>query len=100
CLDRVLDVLDFGNLYVAYLTIHLLDSANVNSIDDVASVRIDRNRTTRTFPFQSLHRTDETFAVGLPIRFFQGLVNYVHSVVSADREEVGIALELRIVGGH
>ena len=39
------------------------------------------------------------FAVGLAARLLQRLVDEVHAVITADREEVGVALVLGIVRG-
>src|SRR5437870_2657331 len=64
-LYRVLYVLELGDFHVADLAANLLDAANVDRVDDVARVGIDRDRAARAFPFHAFDRADETVAIGL-----------------------------------
>src|SRR6185295_4760856 len=48
----------------------------------------------------TLGRRNEAFAICLTAGFFQRLVDDVHAVVAADRTDVGVALELGVVGRH
>src|SRR5215813_2694836 len=54
-LDRILDVLEGGELDVVELAVLLLDLADVDVLDDVAGVRIDRDRTARALPLRPFH---------------------------------------------
>src|SRR3974377_1350529 len=64
-LYRVLDVREGGELDVVQLAADLLDLADVFVVDDVARLRIDRNRSTRALPFGSFHCRNQRVAVGL-----------------------------------
>src|ERR1044072_3656740 len=64
-LDRILDVLDLVELDIDDLAVDLLNAADVDGLDDVARLRIDRDRPARAFPGHALDRSDEGFAVGV-----------------------------------
>src|SRR5467141_1934550 len=98
-LDRVLDVLDLVDLDVDEAPADLLDAADINRLDDVASLRIDGDRAARAFPFHALGRRDEGLGVGLAAGLLQGFVDEVHPVPAADAEEVRVAPPGRVVGG-
>src|SRR5882762_587343 len=98
-LDRVLDVLDLVDLDVDEAPADCLDAADINGLDDVAGLRIDRNRAARAFPLHALGGPDERFAVGLAAGLLQGFVDEVHSVPAADAEEVRVAPPGRVVRG-
>src|SRR4030081_2472435 len=78
-LQRILDRIEGRELDVVELALHLLDLADVDVLDDVAGLRIDRDRAARAapwsdrdraaraFPFHALHRIDQGFAVGLAL---------------------------------
>src|SRR5438128_7004392 len=57
-LDRVLDVLDLVALDVEQPAADFLDTADIDRLADVASLRIDRDRTARAFPFHRLGGRD------------------------------------------
>src|SRR6187402_3380886 len=64
-LQRILDRIEGRELDVVELALHLLDLADVDVLDDVAGLRIDRDRAARALPFHALHRIDQGVAVGL-----------------------------------
>src|SRR6266567_896333 len=97
-LDRVLDVLDLVDLDVDEAPADLLDTADINRLDDVASLRIDSDRAARAFPFHALGGGDERLGVGLAGGILQGFVDEVHAVPAADAEEVRVAPPGRVVG--
>src|SRR4030081_1661852 len=70
-LDRILDGLEGRELDVVELAVLLLDLADIDVLDDVAGVRIDRDRTARAFPFHPFHGGDQPVAVGLSAGLFQ-----------------------------
>src|SRR6266496_3284120 len=98
-LDRVLDVLDLVDLDVEQPAADLLDTADVNRLDDVASLRIDSDRAARAFPSHALGGRDERLGVGLAAGLLQGFIDEVHPVPAADAEEVRVAPPGRVVGG-
>src|SRR4029077_13020850 len=55
---------------------------------DVARFRIDLDRAAWTFPLHALGGGDQRIAIGLAAGLLQRLVNEVHAVVAADREDV------------
>src|SRR2546423_3012310 len=87
-LDRVLDVLDPVDLDVDEAPPDLLDAADINRLDDVASLRIDGDRAARAFPFHALRGRDQSLGVGLAAGLLQGFVDEVHPVPAADADEV------------
>src|ERR1043166_1368069 len=97
---RVLDVRDGGNVDVDQLAADLFDPADIDVLYHVAGFGIDRHRAARAFPLQALGRGDQGIAVGLTFGLFQRRVDDVHAVIAADREEVGVTLELGVVGLH
>src|SRR5271170_7585838 len=86
-LHRVLDVLDLVELDVAQAVADLLDAADVDREDDVAGLRIDRDRAARALPAHALGGGDERIAVGLAAGLLQRLVDELHAVIAADRED-------------
>src|SRR6266702_6810405 len=97
-LDRVLDVLDLVDLDVEQPAADLLDAADVNRLDDVASLRIDGDRAARAFPSHVLGGRDERLGVGLAAGLLQGFIDEVHPVPAADAEEVRVAPPSSVVG--
>src|SRR3954470_13583297 len=85
---RVLDVRDRGELDIVELAADLLDLADVDVLDDVAGLRVDRDRSARARPGHALHGRDERVAGGVAVRLLQGLVDEVHAVVAAEAHEV------------
>src|SRR6516225_5067734 len=97
-LHGILHVLEFGNFHVADLAIHLLHPADINGVDDVPRLRIDRDRAARAFPAHALYGADQAVAVHLSPGLLQRLVNDVHAVVPTDGEEVRVSPKLGFVG--
>src|SRR6516225_8917803 len=91
CACRILDVLDLVEGDVDELAADLLHPPDVDRLHHVAGVWVDRHRSARALPLQPLGRRDQGIAVGLPARLLQRLVNGVHAVIAADREEVRVA---------
>src|SRR5437660_1367173 len=58
-LDRVLHVVVGGELDVVELAVLLLDLADIDVLDDVARLRIDRHRAARALPLEALHGRDQ-----------------------------------------
>src|SRR6266571_144055 len=97
-LDRVLDVLDLVDLDVDQPAADFLDTADINRLDDVASLRIDSDRAARAFPFHALGGRDERLGVGLAAGLLQSFVDEVHAVPAANAEEVRVTPPGRVVG--
>src|SRR6202023_2794630 len=93
---RVLHVLDLLDLDVAHLPSHVLDAADVDRLDHVARLRIDRDRAARALPGHALGGGDQALAIALAGGFFQRLVDEVHAVIAAERKQIGGALELGV----
>src|SRR5262249_12715129 len=74
-----------------------LRSPDIDGLDDVAGLRIDRHRLARALPGHSLGGVDETFAVGLAASLLERLVDEVHAVKRANGEHVRIASESILV---
>src|SRR5579871_5043298 len=81
---RILVELDVVELAVA-----ALDLANVDVLDDVARLRVDRDRATRAFPRHSLHRGEQRIAAGVAAGLLQRRVDQMHGVVHRDADVVG-----------
>src|SRR5579871_1976110 len=58
-LHGILDVLDFVELDIDERAVHLLDAADVDVLDDVARLRIDRDRAARALPRHALGGGDQ-----------------------------------------
>src|SRR5215470_1656853 len=86
----VLHVLDLVEWNVDQLAADLLHPSDVDRLYDVTRLGIDRHRAARAVPFQALGGRDQRVAVGLAAGLLQGLVDGVHAVIAADREEVGV----------
>src|ERR1700750_1247457 len=86
--QRVFHGVEGGELYIVQLAVDLFDLADIDVLDDVARLRINGNRPARAFPFPSLHRGDHGGAVGLALSLLERLVDEVHAVVAAERDEV------------
>src|SRR5262249_43233747 len=87
-LERILDRLEGRELDGPELAVHLLDLAEVDVLHDVAGLRIDRDRPARALPLHALHRADEGVAVGLAAGLLERLLDEVHAVVAAERDEI------------
>src|SRR5262249_51632153 len=90
-LDRVLDVLDLVDLDIEQLPGDFFDTTDIDRLDDVARIGVDRDRAARALPLHSLGGRDQRVAVGLAARLLQGFVDQVHAVPAADRIDVWIA---------
>src|SRR5262249_34695213 len=88
-LHRILHRLEGLELDVVQLAVHLLDLAEVDVLHDVAGVGIDRDDSARALPFHALHGGDELVALGLAVGLLQRLVDEMHAVIAAERDEVG-----------
>src|SRR3974377_308861 len=71
-LARIFHLVIAHELYVVEFAIHFLNAANVDILDDVTRVRVDRDRSARTFPGHAFHRVDERVAVGRALCLFTG----------------------------
>src|SRR5437763_13959356 len=63
--DRVLHLLDLVELDIDDFAIHLLDTADVDGLDDVARLGVDRDRPARALPGHPLHGADQLLAIGI-----------------------------------
>ena len=77
-----------GEFDVVELAVLLLDLADVDVLNDVARLRIDRDRAARALPGHALHGGDQRIAVGLAAGLLQRRVHQVHAVIAADRHEI------------
>src|SRR5580700_3132130 len=94
---RILDVGHGVELDVEQPGRRLLDTADIDGLDDVAGFRIDHDRTARALPAHPLGSRNKRIAVSLATSLFQGCIDQVCAVVTADREEVRVAVELVVV---
>src|SRR5262249_13957093 len=86
--QRVFDGVEGGELDIVKLAVDLLDFADIDVLDDLARLRVNGNRPARAFPFHSLHRGGQGLSVGLALGLLERLVDEVHAVVAAERDEV------------
>src|SRR4029079_221655 len=91
-LHRVFDVFVFVDFHVAQAIGGLVDPLDVDGENDVARLRVDLDRTARAFPLHAFGRRDQRVAIGLAAGLLQRLVDQVHAVVAADREDVRIEI--------
>src|SRR5467141_1217766 len=84
-------VLDPVERHVDVFVADLLHTADVDRLHHVARLGIDRHRPARAVPLHSPGGGDQRLAVGVAAGLLQRLVDHVHAVVAADREEVGVA---------
>src|SRR5262245_46937174 len=106
-LQRVLDRRERRKLDGVELALALLDLADIDVLDDLAGFRIDRDRAARAFPLGAFHRPDQRVGVGLAAGLLDRLVDQMHAVVAAERDEVwpisvGLleCLDIGLVGGR
>src|SRR5712671_6426397 len=71
---RVLNSLKGSELDIVELAVDLLDLADINILDDVPRLRIDRYRPARALPFHAFHSAHERVAVGSAIGLLEGLI--------------------------
>src|SRR6476659_7910305 len=81
----VLDRTEACELDVVQLALHPIDLANVDVVDDVAGLWIDRHRSARAFPSETLHCRNQGSALGRAVCFRESLINEVHAVIAAHR---------------
>src|ERR1700693_4997516 len=86
-LAGVLDRLKSLEFDVIEFAVDLLDLADMDVLDDVAGIRIDRDRAARALPFHPLHGFDQLVAVGIAAGLLQRLVDQVDAVIAAYRHE-------------
>src|SRR5262249_31071948 len=96
-LEGILDVLDLVELDVDELAAHPLYPTNVDGLDHVTGLRIDRHRAARAFPTHPLRRRDQRFGIGRAAGLLERLVDDVHAVIRAGGEHVRVAPECRLV---
>src|SRR5207247_10043825 len=82
-LERILDVIDLVELDVDDLSANFLHSPDIDGLDDVARLLIDRHRAARALPGHSLGGVDATLAVGLDAGLFDRRVDEVPSLTRA-----------------
>src|SRR3979411_1338417 len=85
---RVLNSLKGSKLDIVEFAIDLLDLADINILNNVPRLRINRYRPARTLPFHTFHGAHERVAVGRAIGLPEGLIDEMHSIVAADRKEI------------
>src|SRR6201995_318114 len=74
-LAGVLHVREGLELDIVELAVLLLDLADVDVLDDVARLRVDRDRAARALPLHALHGLDQLVAVGVAARLLERLVD-------------------------
>src|SRR5690349_18562388 len=62
---RLFDGRIFGELDIEELAVDAFDAPDVDILDHFAGLRIDRDRTARTFPGHALHRRDQRVAIAV-----------------------------------
>src|SRR5262245_38348735 len=98
-LQGVLDRIELRELDVVELAVDLLDLADIDVLDDLAGVRIDRDRPARALPRHALHRADQGVGIGLAAGLLERLIDQVHAVVAAERDEVRAQPAVRLLEG-
>src|SRR6476469_7017575 len=78
-LQRILDRIEGRELDVVELAADLLHLADVDVLDDVARLGIDRDRPARALPRGPLHGRDETVAVRLAAGLLERVVHELHA---------------------
>src|SRR5262245_21104485 len=74
-LDWILHVIELLDFDVDQIIADLLDPADIDGLYDVARLRIDQHRPTRTLPGHSLHGCDEAVAVSLAAGLLECLID-------------------------
>src|ERR1700729_1061042 len=80
-LAGVLDGIEGLELDIVKLAADLLDLSQIDVLDDVAGLRIYRNRAARALPRHALHRRNEGVAVGVAAGLLERLVDEMHAVI-------------------
>src|SRR6185312_9602824 len=80
-LAEILDGLEDLELDIVELAVGLrpCDPADIDILDDVACLRIDRDRAARALPLLTLHGFHQLGAVGVAARLLQGFVDQVNA---------------------
>src|SRR5690606_12460552 len=94
--QRVLHIRDLVDDDVLQLAINLLNLADVDRLNHVARLGLDGHRPARALPRHALGRCHEDVAAGSAIGLLHHLVDEVHAVIPADREQVGSAPIVRL----
>src|SRR5262245_38979353 len=95
-LHRVLDLLELVEFDIEVPAADVLDAPDVDGLHDVARLRVDRDRAARAFPRHALGGRDQRLGVRLAAGFLQRLVDQVHAVIAADRQEVRVEAAIGI----
>src|SRR5712691_133763 len=98
-LERILDVLDLVELDVEELPADLLHPADIDGLNDVAGLRIDRDRPARALPLHPLGGADQRGSIGVAAGLLQRLVDEVHPVVATNRIDIRVAPSVGLVEG-
>jgi hypothetical protein len=77
-----------GSLTFGKLPVGLHDFADIDVADDVAGIRVDRDRTARALPRHALHRRDQGVAIVIAAGLLKRLVNEVQAITGAERDEI------------
>src|SRR5579859_981556 len=77
-LSSIPDVFVAFDLDVLQVTPGFLDAANIDRVDDVAGVGIDRDVSTRTLPTQPFDGGDHAVCIGIAVGFAQRRIDGVH----------------------
>src|SRR5262252_5444669 len=85
---RILDARIGLELFTPELTVRFDDLTDIDVADDVAGIRIDRDWPARAFESHALHGGHQGIAVGIAARFLERLVDQVHAVIGAERDEI------------
>src|SRR5215475_10709461 len=93
-LAGILDGVEGLELDVVELAVDLLHLADVDVLDDVAGIRIDRDRTARALPLHPLHGRDQLVAVGIATRLLQRFVDQVDAIIPAYGHEARTIAEV------
>src|SRR5690606_37928250 len=87
----VLYLRNFADDDVLQLAVNLLHLADIDGLHVVARIGVDAHRAARALPRHALGGFDQRVAGRIAIRGLQRLVDQVHAVITADREQVGAA---------
>src|SRR4051812_10349906 len=88
-LRRVLVVRDGCELDIVELAAYALDLADIDVLDHLARLRIERHWSARARKAQALHRIDQRGAVSRAVRLLERLIDHVHAVIGLHRHQVG-----------
>src|SRR5579883_2269803 len=84
----ILHVRDPVELDIDDLAADILDTADIDRLDDVARLGIDLDGAARAVDLHAFERRHRLVAVGGTLKLLDGLIDRRHAVIAADRQEI------------